>query len=248
MDVSSLFLFVAAGLLLNLTPGPDVLFIVSHALRAGARAGIVAACGITLGVFVHIAAAALGLGALLATSSTAFTALKWIGGAYLVWIGLRALRTPGAATILPLHEGGLSSMHAGVPADSQAAAAAPAAAPADAPTVPWPAAPRGPALRAVFWSGFATNALNPKVALFFLAFLPQFIGPEIADKALAFAALGLLFNFNSLWVNIGWALAAAWLARRASAMRRHLALIDRIAGVLFIGFGLRLVFSDNAAH
>ena len=229
MDAHSLLLFVAAGLVLNLTPGPDVLFIVSHALRAGARTGIVAACGITLGVFVHIAAAALGLGAVLAASSTAFTALKWIGGAYLVWLGVRALRAPGSASVMPV----------------DMAKAEPCAAGA---TRAESGAPSAPRLHSVFWSGFATNALNPKVALFFLAFLPQFIDPAATDKPLAFAALGLLFNFNSLWVNIGWALAAAWLARRASLMARGLTLIDRIAGVLFIGFGLRLVFSDNAAH
>ncbi len=220
MSAESLLLFVAAGLVLNLTPGPDVLFIVSHALRAGRRAGIVAACGITLGVFVHIAAAALGVGALMATSATAFTVLKWVGGAYLVYIGVRALlaRAPQPQLATP----------AGAPRSAGAVAA-------------------GAPLSRVFWSGFATNALNPKVALFFLAFLPQFIDPAAEHKALAFAALGLLFNFNSLWVNIGWALAAARLAR-ARWMSRGLSVFERAAGLLFIGVGLRLAFSDNASR
>jgi threonine/homoserine/homoserine lactone efflux protein len=92
-DAQQLFMFTVAGVLLNLTPGPDVLFIVSQSLRAGVRAGLVAAWGITAGCFVHVAAAALGVGALLATSATAFNAIKWLGAAYLMWIGVRLLWT-----------------------------------------------------------------------------------------------------------------------------------------------------------
>ncbi|WP_377702934.1 LysE family translocator, partial [Paracidovorax citrulli] len=95
-DFHHLLLFVAAGWLLNLTPGPDVFYIATHALRSGARAGIVAGLGVTAGCFVHVAAAALGVGALLATSATAFSVLKWAGAAYLVWMGVRMLRArPG---------------------------------------------------------------------------------------------------------------------------------------------------------
>ena len=88
-DTQQLWMFVVAGVLLNLTPGPDVLFIVSQSLRGGVRAGVVAAWGITAGCFVHLAAAALGVGALLATSAAAFNAIKWLGAAYLMWIGAR---------------------------------------------------------------------------------------------------------------------------------------------------------------
>ena len=84
MSLDQILLFVAAGLLLNLTPGPDVLYIVSHALRGGARAGMVAALGIAAGCFVHIVAAAVGVSALMAASATAFTVLKWLGAVYLV--------------------------------------------------------------------------------------------------------------------------------------------------------------------
>jgi len=84
MDLSTLWLFMAAGWLLNLTPGPDVLYIVSHSLKSGLRAGLVAGLGITAGCFVHIAAAAVGVGALLSASATAFTLLKWAGAAYLL--------------------------------------------------------------------------------------------------------------------------------------------------------------------
>ncbi len=215
MPIDQLLLFIAAGVLLNLTPGPDVLLIVSNALRSGARAGVMAALGICAGCFIHIIAAAVGVSALIAASATAFTVLKWIGAAYLLYIGVRALlsRSP---TRLDLPQ-----------ADAQ---------------------PVAVDLRRVFWQGFATNALNPKVALFFLAFLPQFIGPQVQDKTTAFLLLGLLFDFNALWVCIGWALAAAWLARRLGAVQRSLHWLDRVAGVMFIGFGLKLAFSDNPAR
>jgi threonine/homoserine/homoserine lactone efflux protein len=188
MATDQLLLFVVAGLLLNLTPGPDVLYIVTHALKAGARAGVVAAFGITAGCFVHIFAAAVGVSALLAASATAFTVLKWAGGAYLVWVGFKMLRSSAP----PAMEVGAEQLR-----------------------------PPGAAeLKAIFLRGFATNALNPKVALFFLAFLPQFIGPAIEHKSLAFLLLGLLFNFNGLWVNIGWALAAAWLSSGSARSAR----------------------------
>src|SRR5690242_18197645 len=90
-DAHHLLLFIAAGILLNLTPGPDVLYIVTNSLRSGARAGVVAALGINAGCFVHIFAAALGVSALLAASAMAFTVLKWIGAAYLVFIGVKLL-------------------------------------------------------------------------------------------------------------------------------------------------------------
>ena len=213
MDAHSLLLFVAAGLLLNLTPGPDVLYIVTNALRGGRRAGVVAACGITAGCFVHIFAAALGVSALLATSATAFAVLKWLGAAYLVYVGLRMLlaRAPDTTNLIAPHA---DSMRAG-------------------------------GMKGIFFRGFWTNALNPKVALFFLAFLPQFIGPAVEHKALAFLLLGLLFNFNGLWVNMGWALAAAWLASRATALQKGMHWLDRIAGAMFVGFGLKLALSDN---
>jgi len=218
MGIDHLLLFVAAGLLLNLTPGPDVLYIITHALRAGARAGMVAALGISAGCFVHIFAAAIGVSALLAASSAAFTTLKWLGAAYLVYVGLRLLltRSPreGESSAMNLVAGGASSTGA-------------------------------TALKSIFFQGFWTNALNPKVALFFLAFVPQFIAPGAPNKPLAFLLLGLLFNFNGLWVNIGWALASAWLARRVGAVQRGMHWLARASGVMFMGFGLRLALTDN---
>ncbi|MGE0498635.1 MAG: LysE family translocator [Ramlibacter sp.] len=213
MELHQLLLFVAAGLLLNLTPGPDVLYIVSHALRQGARAGMVAALGITAGCFVHILAAAAGVSALMAASATAFTVLKWAGAAYLVYVGLRMLLSGPPAAMDSVADGGRPS---------------------------WT-----PGMKSIFFRGFWTNALNPKVALFFLAFVPQFIGPGVEHKALAFLLLGLLFNFNGLWVNLGWALAAAWLATRAMALSAAMHWLDRIAGLMFMGFGVKLALADN---
>jgi len=215
-EAHALLLFIAAGLLLNLTPGPDVLYIVSRALRAGTRAGIVAGLGVTAGCFVHITAAAVGVSALMAASTTAFAVLKWAGAAYLLWAGVRMLR-------------------------SKAPAEAPELAAAGADLSP----AERPRMARVFLGGFWTNALNPKVALFFLAFVPQFIAPDAANKPLAFFLLGVLFNFNAIFVNIGWASLAGWMARRVGAVRRGMHWLERCAGLMFIGFGLKLALSDN---
>jgi RhtB (resistance to homoserine/threonine) family protein len=210
-DLPQLLLFIAAGWLLNLTPGPDVLYIVTNALRRGVRAGVVAALGIVSGCFVHVFAAALGVGALLATSATAFSVLKWIGAGYLLWMGWRLLRSK--ATPLELGAG---------------------TAEAD--------------LWQVYRSGFLTNLLNPKVAIFFLAFVPQFIAPEAPNKVWVFLLLGLIFNLNSLPINFGYAWLAAWAARRVQTVQRAMHTMDRAAGLLFLGFGLRLALTDNPAH
>ena len=104
IEPQQLLVFIAAGWLLNLTPGPDVLYIVSNALKSGVRSGLVASCGITLGCCVHVLAAALGVGALLAASATAFTVVKWVGAAYLLWMGVRLLvaRPPDAGGCNPV--------------------------------------------------------------------------------------------------------------------------------------------------
>lgn len=219
MPLDQLLLFIAAGLLLNLTPGPDVLYIISQSVRNGLRAGLIAALGITAGCFVHIVAAAVGVSALMLASSTAFTGLKWLGAGYLVYVGVRMVFSP--------------------------APVASATAMADA-QVKKQATPTE--LKTIFLRGFWTNALNPKVALFFLAFLPQFIAPTVEHKPLAFLLLGLLFNFNAVWVNMGWALAAVWLAHKAGGLQARMHWLDRVAGSLFIAFGCKLAFTDNPAR
>lgn len=220
-DTPQLLAFIAAGLLLNLTPGPDVFFILTNAVRRGARAGLVAALGITAGCCVHIVAAAVGVSALVAASATAFTVLKWAGAAYLVYVGIAMLfacAKAGAPDLTASSADGADATGTLGPEDS---------------------------LWVVFRRGFLTNTLNPKVALFFLAFVPQFIAPGAAHPSLAFLALGLLFNFNALWVNFGWALAAAWMARRVGAVQQGMRALERVAGAIFIGFGIKLALTDS---
>jgi threonine/homoserine/homoserine lactone efflux protein len=211
LGIEHLGLFVLSGWLLNLTPGPDVLYIVSSALRSGVRAGIVAALGITAGCFVHIVAAGLGVSALMATSAMAFSVLKWVGAAYLLYVGVRLLlsKVPDA---IKTEAGSADSVTAG-------------------------------GLKSLFFRGFWTNALNPKVALFFLAFVPQFITPGAAHPTVAFLLLGVLFNLNAIPINIGYAVLAAWAAQRTAAIQRGMHWLDRLAGALFVGFGIKLALS-----
>ena len=211
-DTPQLLMFMAAGWLLNLTPGPDVLYIVSNALKSGVRAGIVAALGIVSGCFVHVFAAALGVGALLAASSTAFNLLKWAGAVYLVWMGIKLLRSQSGSVVVPTDASGVA-----VPAD----------------------------LGRIYRRGFLTNVLNPKVALFFLAFVPQFIAPDATDKLAAFLWLGLIFNLNSLPINFGYAGLAGWASRSVGTVQRAMHWMDRAAGLMFVSVGLRLAMSDN---
>jgi threonine/homoserine/homoserine lactone efflux protein len=204
--IQGLPLFVAAGLLLNVTPGPDMLFIVGQAAAHGRRAGVLAALGVGAGCRAHVLLAALGVSALLATSPLAFMVLKWVGAAYLVWVGLSMLRNP----------------------------------PAVAPPRVTPAA-------SVFRQGVLTNVLNPKVALFFLAFLPQFIVPDAPAQVPAFIALGLLFTLNGTLVCVAIALLAAIVRERLLSDRvtRKASWLKRAAGALFIGLGLKLAFSER---
>lgn len=207
LGIHDFWLFVLAGVLLNVTPGPDMALVMGRSLRDGARAGAVAALGIGAGAFVHIAAAAVGLSVLIASSALAFAIIKWVGAAYLIVVGLRLLLSSSGGA-----EG------AG----------------------PIPAA----TLRAVFLQGFLTNVLNPKVALFFLAFLPQFIDPAAPSKALAFVVLGLVFNITGT----AWNLMVAWAAARMarfSAVVAVRAWLDRVLGVLFLGLGIRLALSER---
>ena len=226
LGIEHVGLFILAGWLLNLTPGPDVLYIVSCALRSGARAGVVAALGITAGCFVHIIAAAVGVSALLAASSTAFSVLKWMGAAYLLYTGVRLLWSRGSS--------GLAVVKTSVSGDGSGVRHA-------------VVVDRG-ALKDIFRRGFLTNALNPKVALFFLAFVPQFIAPGAPNHALAFLLLGIVFNVNALPVNIGFALLAAWAAERVDAVQRSMRWLDRVAGVMFIAFGLKLALTGHPAN
>ncbi|WP_348752533.1 LysE family translocator [uncultured Aquincola sp.] len=206
-----LALFIVSGLLLNIAPGPDSLLIMSRSASQGWRAGSAAALGVGTGTLVHVLAAALGLSTLLAASSTAFTVVKLVGAAYLVYIGLALLLRRGAP----------------------AAAEAPAA----------PVAPLS--WRRIWFQGFLTNVLNPKVAVFFLAFVPQFIAHDAPHKALAFIVLGCIFNVNAmLWCHF-LAVSSALASRRVQASRRVTLWLNRAIGAMFLGFGLRLALSPR---
>lgn len=230
-DLHHLLLFIAAGLLLNLTPGPDVMFIVASAVRGGLRVGVAAALGIGAGCLVHVAAAALGVSALLLASGTALAALKWLGALYLVWMGAQMLR----AALCPVASKKIAA----------GAELAPAAASFDA--EPPEGAQRLDA-SAVLRRGFLTNALNPKVALFFLAFVPQFIAPGTAHPGAVFLALGLVFTINGVLVCLAWAWLAAWAARRAGVLRRAMRWLDGAAGALFVALGVKLALTDLPAR
>ena len=205
-----LLLFIVSGLLLNVTPGPDTLYIVGRSSTQGVRAGAIAALGIGTGTLVHITAATLGLSAILSASATAFAVLKWVGGAYLVYVGFSLLRTDPRSSDLTVS-----------PVLAHAR------------------------LRTIFLQGFLTNVLNPKVALFFVAFLPQFVAPASDSKALAFLFLGAIFNLNGTL----WNVLVAWLAARAAGGVRRSAAVsrwfNRCVGALFIYLGIRLAFTKE---
>ena len=230
-------LFVLAGILLNLTPGPDTLYVVARSSAQGLRAGMIAALGVGSGCFVHIFAAAVGLSALIVTSAVAFNVVRYAGAGYLVYLGVMTLRGAGAA---PVDTG---TALPGTAAAPLATATAPSGT-ATAPMRPAVAA-RGPADPwRIYSQGLLTNALNPKVALFFLAFLPQFIVPSAPHKALAFLLLGLVFDINgTAWLLIVAAMTSG-VARRAAWLAPLRVWWERAIGVLFVGLGLRLVWQQ----
>ena len=204
---SALLAFVGAGLLLNIAPGPDVLYIVGRSLSQGRLAGVVSALGISAGCLFHVAAAAFGLSTLMLALPLAYDVVRYAGAAYLVWLGVRALHTRAGATAL------------------QRLAPVP--------------------LGAIFRQGMVTNALNPKVALFFLAFLPQFTDAARGPLAPQFLILGVIFVVNGTVVCLGYALAASWLRGWLTARYDIHTWLNRAMGALFIGLGLRLALGGR---
>ncbi|MCZ8159113.1 MAG: LysE family translocator [Rhizobiaceae bacterium] len=214
LGIQDLALFVISGLLLNIAPGPDSLLIMTRSATQGWRAGSAAALGIGTGTLVHVAAAALGLSAVLATSATAFTVVKYIGAAYLLYIGIGLL---------------FSKQH------KQETSGAPI-------TIN----PVVLSHRKIFMQGFFANVLNPKVALFFLAFVPQFISPESPDKALAFITLGCIFNFNGmLWCHF-LAVSTAFASQRIRVGNLVSMWINRLIGAMFVSLGIRLALAERS--
>jgi threonine/homoserine/homoserine lactone efflux protein len=205
---STLFLFALAALALLLTPGPAVLYIVARSLSQGRWAGIVSGLGIALANLAHVAAAALGVSALLLSSALAFSALKYLGAAYLIYLGLRKLFARAAQNEAAQFQ-------------------------------PQP-------LRQIFSQGFFVNLLNPKPALFFLAFLPQFIDAGRGSAVAQTLALGLVFILLAIVTDSLYALLAGsarqWLAGSRSFLRAE----RYVAGTVYIGLGVAAALSGGA--
>jgi len=206
-DFASLGLFMAAALVLLITPGPAVLYIVARSIDQGRRAGLVSMLGVHAGTLVHVAAAAAGLSALLAASATAFSVIKYLGAAYLILLGVRRLLDRTTSVTSPRPE----RRH----------------------------------LRRAFLDGVVVNVLNPKTALFFLAFLPQFVmtargdvGAQILGLGLLFVALGVVTD--GLYA-VGAGTAAHWLRGNPQFVRSE----RWVSGSMYIGLGVVAAFSSS---
>ncbi len=191
--------FAAASLLLLIIPGPAVLYVVNRSVSDGRQAGLAGVAGLSLGNLVHAIAAAVGLSAVLATSATAFNTVKWLGAAYLIYVGVRTLmRRPDTITT----EQGIVSV------------------------------------RRSFTQGVVVNVLNPKVALFFLSFLPQFIHPEAGRPGLQALVLGLVFVSIGFCTDGTYSLVSSHL-RHVLLRGKALPFVQRwVAGTVFIGLGV----------
>jgi len=200
--LSTLLVFVTASLALNVTPGPDMLYVIARSTAEGRRAGIVSSLGIAAGALVHMTLAAAGLSSLLLAVPVAYDAVRYLGAAYLVYLGVRTLLARATSV--------------------------------DAPPV------ARASLAAVFRQGMVTNLLNPKVALFFLAFLPQFVSAGRGSVAAQLVFLGLLFNLLGTAVNVLVALLASGAGEWGRARVGTSGWVRRLPGVVFVGLGLRL--------
>ncbi len=207
MEWQDIALFFAASWMLIVTPGPDIVYVVTRGISQGRKAGVVSAVGVTVGILVHTVFASLGLAVILRTSALAFLAVKFAGAAYLVYLGVKAFmnRTEFA-------------LDSDKPADGT---------------------------RTVFIQGILSNVLNPKVALFFLAFLPQFVNPRYGNASAQMVGLGLTFAFFGavFLVALGYFSGGigSWLSRR----RRIADKIRLFTGGILVLLGLRLAFMEQ---
>jgi threonine/homoserine/homoserine lactone efflux protein len=200
-DASTFLLFAAASLAFLAIPGPSVFYIVTRSLVQGRQAGVTSMLGVQVGGLVHVVAAAFGVSALIASSATAFTIVKYAGAAYLVLLGLRKLlsREAEEEDFEPRDRASLSRL---------------------------------------FWHGVIVNVLNPKTALFFLAFLPQFIDPAAGPVAPQMLVLGLMLVGLGVLSDGTYALLAAGAGRRLRAAAASRRLLERVSGGVFVGLGL----------
>ena len=207
-EPASLALFVAAALALLLVPGPAVLYVVARSIHQGRHAGLASVLGIHVGTLVHIAAATVGLSALVVSSAVAFTAVKIAGAVYLVGLGLWTLFFRRAEPEVAL--GGERN------------------------------------LRRAFAQGIVVNVLNPKTALFFLAFLPQFVDPDAAYPAVQIAVLGLLFALLGLVTDSLWAIAAGTAGGVLRRSSRFVRTQRYVTGTVYVGLGVATAFAGGS--
>lgn len=204
---SALVIFITATLVLLLTPGPAVLFIVARSLEQGKLAGLVSALGIAAGALIHVAFAAFGISELLTKSAVAFSVVKYAGAAYLIYLGIQSFRSQSKQVDMMTFQ-------------SQS-------------------------LMTIFRQGFIVNLFNPKTALFFLSFLPQFIDPAAGNALGQVLTLGAIFVSIAIMTDSVFALAAGsvgdWLAGNKGMMRRQ----KQVSGVIYIGLGLLTAFGGR---
>lgn len=200
--------FFSAAVLLNLSPGPDIAFILGKTLRNGRQQGFAAMFGIWTGAGLHVVMAAAGLSAILATSALAFSIVKWLGAAYLIWLGVRMLLSRGDSFI---------------PKEG----------------------PRNLSRHSIYWQGVLISALNPKVAIFFLAFLPQFVVEGAGSAAAQLFLHGSLIILVAAFIEPPLVMVGSRLGAFLRKNRRVGLWMDRSLGALFIALGARLAISSR---
>ncbi len=202
-------IFLAAGIALNLTPGPDTMYIIGRSIAQGRRAGFLSVFGISTGSLVHTTAAAFGLSAILVASAFAFSLVKWAGAAYLIYLGIELLLRKGSE--VPNITGEVAGANR------------------------W----------TIYRQGLLTNLLNPKVAIFYMAFLPQFVLPTQVSSPLPFLFLGSVFIFTgTLWCLFIAAMAAT-ASKTLRTRARSLPIARRVTGLIFVGLGIKLAIQDT---
>jgi threonine/homoserine/homoserine lactone efflux protein len=208
IDPSKLPIFVIAAVSLLLIPGPAVLYIVTRSIHQGRRAGIVSVLGIHVGTAFHVLAAVLGLSAILLSSALAFDIVKYLGAAYLIFLGIRTLMTREQAV------------------DEQKAEPS--------------------SLRSVFSQGVIVNVLNPKTALFFFAFLPQFVDSTRGAVSLQMLVLGVVFISLGMVTDSSYALLASTFGQWLKNSKFFARVQRYVAGTIYIGLGVTTAFAGNS--
>lgn len=203
IDPSLFGLFLIAALIIYITPGPDMMYVLAHAVSMGVWAGIVASLGMGIGMAVHTTAATLGLAALLQTAPVAYDVIRYAGAAYLAYLGIRTWMA--------------SRDMDGLQARS---------------VVP---------LNTVLWRATITNLLNPKIILFYVAFLPQFVDPGLGHPTLQFLVLGVIFVLLGLLADFAIALLGGRLGERLLLREATRVMINRLVAVVFVGIAVRLI-------